>query len=238
MKSLISIGSLATAAVFLIGCKPISGTLKVHEPITVKVTELIQEEDPFCRIDPEQECPWKEVIKDVNVKAGSMKAKLDQKSKTKISLILDGLKNDPSVIFKVPKGFKIPERNGEFHLKSKQVGQPFDLHGLVNTKVTESKEYRGWERCTYTEQRRVCRTVPPRCRTNREGRTICRGGGQRCHWENVTVWGDQRVEYYYRQTDRDINIGLMEPGQSNASAEFVARQRWDQKVYTYKGRCR
>lgn len=238
MKARLFLSCMAMASIAMVGCKPISGILEVNEPVTVKITELVQDDDPFCRINPEEECTWREVKKNLKLNVGKMKAKLDTKSKTKIDLILDDLKGDPIVQFKVPSGFKVPERRGEFKLTSQQIGQPFDLHGLVDTEVTESKRYDEWERCTYQEQRTVCSYVPPRCRTTRRGETVCSGGGQQCHIETVTVWGNRRVEFYYRQTDTDVIFSLMQPSQSDIAAQFTGRQSYSDKIYIYQGICR
>lgn len=195
----------------LVSCKEVSGTLVVGQDFSANVNKKCGW-NPFGSCDPN---------KKIQIPAGSYNAVLDFGSKTEIKIQMKANAYKENIVLSRPKNFEFPV-NGDFVLTSAQVNQAFDVKGSVQTTVWNSVPQRDNESCTYTVPVWVC--------------TADGGGRPYCHYENQSVWGYRLVEYYNRNTTRDMSAHLMD-GQRSL-ARFTGARTDSEKIYTYTGICR
>ena len=154
--------------------------------------------------------------KEQTISAGVYKTQLDFK-KDRIQAEIENASGKTKVDFKVPEGSTLPE-NGNFELRSAQTDQPVDVTGDVKTVRTESQVQSGWESCQYTDHQTIC--TP-----------------QGCFTQPVNRWGQQYTEFYYRNTDKNVNFVISNVGMKNILAKFAGASRISQKVIIRQNRC-
>lgn len=206
MKNLLLASSLV---LFLVSCKDISGTLVVSETFGAKVAKRCSW---FSPCDPNQK---------TEIPAGSYQSKVDFGSKTEIKIELQANAFKETIILKRPKNFEFP-KNGPFQLTKEQVEQDFSVQGVVDTRVDESERYRDNESCTYMINDYGCWPT---------------GNGQvSCGPQSRAVWGYRYVEYFNRNTTRQMYADIMDGAKSKA--RFSGIRTDTEKVYTFTSVCR
>ncbi len=208
MKNIFVISALF---LFLVSCKEISGTLTVHEAFTASVNKKCGW-NPFASCDPN---------KKLEIPAGNYFSTIDFSSKTEIKIDMKANIFKESIILKRPKNFDFPE-NGNFQLSKIQANQNFDVSGHVSTTVSDSAMMRDNESCTYTVPDYVC--YP-------DG-----NGHQQCSYQNRTVWGYRYVEYFNRNTVRELFADLID--NQKTLAQFNGSRTETEKIYRYTSLCR
>lgn len=194
MKRIFNLGLVLISVLSLTGCEDIPGVLNVVKDFNVIVKG-----------------------KNKTISQGSHDTSLDFKRNKVIASIKTGDKTD-KIEISVPQGAQIPN-NGNFELKSAQTGQPFDILGAVQTKVTDSRRYSGMETCQ-----------------KQEYQTICDPKG--CHVVPVTRQGNRQIEFFYRDTDQAMQFDMTAVAElNNKYAHFDGRVRYTEKVVTYEGMC-
>ncbi len=208
MKKILLLSSLMMV---LVSCKEISGTFLVNQDFSANVNKKCGW-NPFGSCDPN---------KKLQIPAGNYNAVIDFGSKTEIKIEMKANAFKETITLLRPKNFEFPT-NGDFVLTSVQVNQSFDVKGNVQTTVSESPLQRGNESCTYMAPVWVCSH-------DSYGRPYC-------HYENQSVWGYRFVEYYNRNTTRELSADLMQSQRS--LARFTGARTDSEKIYTYTSICR
>ena len=170
--------------------------------------------------------------KEIKIPVGSYNAKIAIKSKRKFKFEINDL-NGSAVkrfTFKVPKGIELPTGRGDIFLTSNQVKQPYDVYVVVDAEYSSSEIYGGYEFCTKTIRRRVCRDI---CRIV-NGRYVCH---QECYYEETTYRGNRHVRYHYNYTDKTFTVELQGPGTGVAHGTFNGTDRDTDKIYDHYGYC-
>ena len=154
--------------------------------------------------------------------------------KLKVKDAIQG-KKDLEMKIIVPATTEIPRNNGSVVLKGNEIGQPFDLHGELNTDVSETSPTRGVESCTYTEREYVCRRVCEE-RIGRDGKkyTDCH---RACDYEYVTKYGQKDVEYHYVTTTVSLMADLLETQSQENVGKLNVDRTDSRQVYDYVGPC-
>lgn len=196
---------------FLVSCKEISGTLTVHEKFNAVVNKKCGW-NPFASCDPN---------KKVQIPVGNFNSTVDFTSKTEIKIEIKANAYKESIILKRPKNFDFPQ-NGNFQLSGEQVNQSFDVSGHMATQVWDSQLIRDNESCTYYVPEYVC--YPDS------------SGQAGCSYQNRTVWGYRYVEYFNRNTTRELNADLVE--NQKTVARFNGSRTDAEKIYRYTSICR
>ena len=136
--------------------------------------------------------------------------------KVKFDIKIDG--KDREIRLPIPRGAKFPKYNGELMITAAQSGQPVDFYGVVETKVYEGPDRRGYQNCTVQIQVRVCRP---------EG----------CNYEWRQVSGNQEVIYYDRTTVTSGHVSLLAPGTRTVRAQYEGSSSSTEQIVTWAGRC-
>lgn len=157
------------------------------------------------------------------IAVGNYNADLDKKTLSKKIVLRLSDDSDQKFEFKIPDGAKIPS-NGNFSLKSGDIGQAVDLNGLVNTKVTRSDIKNEFRPCTYQEPYTVCSPSGP------NGQTICQTYMR-------TVNGSQWVRYYDEYVDQHISMAIVPVGATATAAEFSGSLSTVRQVITDQSMC-
>lgn len=149
------------------------------------------------RIDVSENLQLKRKKDTVTIKEGTYSATLGFKTKKKLTLKLsaDG-DAGKTITFKIPKGTRVSNRNGDFSLSPAQTGQPYTLNGHVDTITTTSDLYDGVETCYETITRRRC--------------TRDRQTGERvCTTDSTSVEGRRYYTYFYETDDKVFELDLL-----------------------------
>jgi hypothetical protein len=155
---------------------------------------------------------------------GNYKTVIERKKDTLIQIELKGpSKKEYEVKLSVPKDLDLPE-NGNLTLPAAMTGQPFDVFVDVLKTVERSQRYQEWQSCTYQEQERFC--------------YVDNQGRQRCEYRYVTRWGHQYVEYFFRETSKQIRVDLGSDQESESLAHFYSEKRWREKIIVREDLCR
>lgn len=212
MKQLIQILALSTLTFGLTACDPFEGLLQVKKAFTVISTE----KTGSCGGEAgDFNCEQKV---NVQIPVGDQNAKLDflGRDQVQITLKVDGRKKQ--ITMDLPKNANIPQ-NDEFMITAADLQQGFSIKGGSATNTSDSQTYREFEQCTYTRYETVCNIV---------------NNQQICHQVPRTVYGQQRVEYFIRSTNQNINVNFIEKA---AVASFNGSRSSSQKIYTRKDYC-
>ncbi len=157
------------------------------------------------------------------IPVGQYKTTIEKKKKDLVQIELDGPGDkEYEIKLMVPKNLELPD-NGSMSLPAGMTGQPFDVFVRVATTVERSQTYREWQSCRYEVRERYC--------------YIDNQGHQRCEYRYVTRWGNQDVEYYFRETTKDVRVNLGSNNEVEALANFYSLKQWRDKVVTWEGRC-
>lgn len=208
MKNLFLLCSLM---MILVSCKEIAGTFVVNQEFAANINKKCGW-NPFGSCDPK---------KKLQIPIGNYGAVIDFGSKTDIKIEMKANAYKETVTLLRPKNFEFPA-NGDFVLTASQVNQSFDVKGSVKTTVWDSPPQRGNESCSYTAPVWVC--------------SHDNSGRPYCHYENRSVWGYRFVEYYNRNTTRDLAADLVESQRS--LGRFTGTRTDSEKIYTYTSICR
>jgi hypothetical protein len=196
----------------LSACDELQGNLSVSKPIVLKLKK-----DKMLTLAPgsystEVEVDSKDREIEVEVKVG------EKKHKTKI---------------KIPGTDPLPTYNGSLKMSAAEIGQSFDLSGVVDTETDETSPTRATESCTYYVRERVCHIEREPAGPNGEpGREV-----RVCNIEDVAHTGSQHVEYHYETTTTTGDMMFLEPGTLNVSAQFHGSRSVTHKIYDYTGEC-
>lgn len=193
----------------LAACDPFEGVISVKQPMNVKSSE----KSPGCSPDSD---PWGcNQIVNVVIPTGDHSAKLDFVSRDQIQLNLKVNGKKKQLNLDLPKKLNVPD-NGPFSISAADLGQDFSADGQANTMVTDSEIQRGWDQCTYQRNEVVC--TP-----------------QGCHTEWRTVYGQQQVEFFNRNTDQKITVNFVAAAAQLSS--FNGQRVFSERIYTYRGQC-
>lgn len=154
------------------------------------------------------------------IRVGTYSADIKPKTKDKITLRLN---NDSDEKFIFRHEGNIPD-NGTFTIPSSVSGQPVDLNGSVVTTVSNSEIRETVESCTYTEPVQVCYPAPQ--------------GGVNCTIQHRTVYGRQWIQYYDRQTFKNVHLNVMSSGSSLNSADFHGDIAYSDRIILRQSMCR
>jgi len=169
--------------------------------------------------------------KEIMIPVGEYASEIILKGNSKIKFNIKNVDGkDQKISFMLPEGVEFPTYSGELFVESSVSGQPYDLHGIVNSRTTNSQEYSGVEGCTYRVNRYVCRTV---CHTE-YGQQVCH---QECGYVPVMVNGRRHVSFYYRYIDTLYTVDFLYEASNEQVAKFKASDRNTYKHYTYQGHC-
>ena len=229
MKRIVLLGLLALSAV---ACNPVKGSLTILKPFTY-VNPASENMIRFCRFHPtDSYCRDVDLSNPtITFQAGTYTAKLEFPSKSKLNLVIRGAspQRENSLTFNIPKDQRIPAVSGAFALTAQQTGQQFDLNGTVDTQISDSASTRGWETCSEVVYVRVCH-IEPSPNPRIPPREVCSA-------EPVVRYGNEDVEYFYRTTDKNVLMDLLQPGQSTQIAHFSGTATDNEKIYTYRSGC-
>ena len=155
------------------------------------------------------------------VKAGTKPATLKLKSKKKVQLTFFENGEKLKVVFKVPKGIKIPQNRGSLRLRADEVGQPYDIAANIDNEYTSSEPRHGTESCYRTVYRPVrrctTRVVGQEQRCRREnGRRVCRNVDVtrrvcRTVRESRSVRGYRNITYTITGNSKEFSFKLLDP---------------------------
>lgn len=123
--------------------------------------------------------------------------------------------------FDLPKETEIPSENGTFSVAREDLGQPYDLEGLVATKVEIGALIETDIHCTYEIPIHQCRPT--------------RYGGMHCWTEWVSQPGMSHVRYSDVTEDKRIELALLEG--SEVKASFAGNEVKEYREYEYRGPC-
>lgn len=155
--------------------------------------------------------------------AGTYSATLSFKSKKKIYLkFKDGKKK--KVLFRIPKGKKLPRTSGAFTLLSSESGQPYDLEGEIDTSFSSGPQTTSTESCSETYYRRVCRR-------NEEGK-------RECYREAYTEYGTRQVTGHYEYTEKALSSILKDKNSGAVVGQFNGTHHDSTFSVDYYGGCR
>ncbi|MDZ4677971.1 MAG: hypothetical protein SGI74_10760 [Oligoflexia bacterium] len=146
--------------------------------------------------------------------------------KIKIRDAMNG--DDLKVTLKVPAGSSIPQNNGSFSLQSTQIGQAWNLKGVVRTSITQSLEQSLTENCNYRVQ--VVYYAPV---YNQYGQIIRYDR----YYRYETRYGYRQVSYYDRVSTVSSESEFIDPQTGNRLAELSGNDTATERVYSYYGQC-
>lgn len=118
---------------------------------------------------------------------------------------------------KIPKGSSLPD-NGAFNLTSTQIGQPFNIAGTNQSSEERSDMRYEYNSCQYTRYEQWC--TP-----------------QGCYTRPVTVWGQQRTQYYFSTVNRHLQFDMKEDNLNGPLAHFAGSSESTQKVIVNQSPC-
>lgn len=201
---------MLTAVLMATSCVDFKGNFTVHETIAMKHTTIFGK------------------TKTVKVPKGVYKAEFDLLASNKIKLTFKKPGDDISVKIKLPKNTNLPSHNGTLNLKASQSGQPNDIFAQLNTEISESSVSRGTESCSYTQIETQCRVE---CSAPNECQKVCED-------VEVTIQGKKFVKYYYKYTDKFLELEVTKPNSSVILGEYSAQSNDVDKIYTFQGPCK
>lgn len=131
------------------------------------------------------------------INLGSYNADIQVNSKNRLTLRLN---KDNNQKYNFNFNGNIPS-NGTFEVPSNVSGQPVDLSGVVNTKISETPLKQTYQTCTYQIQ-------------------YCQPGPQGPICGIQTVWGRQWITSFDRITEKNITLLVRAVGTKEDSADF------------------
>ena len=137
-------------------------------------------------------------------------------NRASMKLVIDNTAQE--IMIQLPSANELPE-NGQFEMPASQLGQKFSIKGTTETKRIDSDLFRGYEQCNYTRYEYVCYIV---------------NNQQVCRQEQRTIYGQQRVEYFNRRTNKKLNVNFLD---TSLLATFSGTRSTSERVYTFKDYC-
>lgn len=217
MKTLTSFGIFFAVLGGLIACDPISGSLQVSHPFSVRTTST--------SICPADAYPCDDNGKVETLQPGSYSMQIQQFGGNTIRIYLKLKKQQVPVDLNIASGREIPA-TGSLVLSSQETGQPFDLQAQTQTNVSETEPRRELEDCEITWTERVCGLKPGGV----QGKPV-----HTCQDVKYTRQGFRDVEYFYRTTTQNMQAQILDRG--SQVANFSGSRSDTNKIYLYKGTC-
>ena len=217
MKSLKTFGIIFAVLSGLIACDPISGSLQVSHPFSVRTTST-----NICTGDM---WPCDDNGKIETLQPGSYNMQIQQFGGNTIRIYLKLKKQQVPVDLNISSGREIPA-TGSLVLSSQETGQPFDLQAQTQTQVSETEPRRELEDCEITWTERVCGIKPG----GSNGKPV-----HSCQDVKYSRPGLRDVEYFYRTTTQHMQAQILDRGSQVAS--FSGSRSDTDKIYLYKGAC-
>ena len=208
------------AALFLAaGCVPLRGTLTVSKPVTLAVSEWhVAINVPCARRD--DDCEQRtETQRDQQFLPGSYVASLRIDARKSLLLSLhESPKTKTVVDLKLPGNTLIPPHQGSFMLAARDVGQPYDVAGNIDTTHARSKIFSDWESCSYLIKRWRCY-------------------GNSCEHIYIPIYGHRPVEYHHEYETKTVVLDLLAVESKEHLARFDGGATRSSKIYDYAGYC-
>lgn len=218
MKNLIN---LLLVSAFAVSCINLNGQLNVQQEMNVK------KKGGFLNLK----------TKNISLAPGLYRADLKINSEKSFTLKLRSDKegeNDILIPIKSKNAFNLPT-NGAVTIAGKEISQPFDLNGTINTSYSESTMNRTTEDCTLSRTERHCEKV---CVAGSEvPRPIVRCNVV-CRDVMVTFPGNRFVEYHFNYTHRNLDVEFKDINTQAQLATFSARGTETNRINDYVGECR
>jgi hypothetical protein len=159
----------------------------------------------------------------VTVTEGTYRATLGFKTKKKLIIKLDlNGESGKKITFKLPKGTRISDYQGDFAIPATATGQDYGIKGHVDTKTETSSLYEGVETCYNSE-------VIRKCRRNDQGERVCTN-------VSISVEGRRYYTYFYETDDRIFELDLLNSN-GNKVAMFDGNKRDTRTVRLHSTRC-
>lgn len=204
--------ALLTLSLMSASCINLEGRLNVKEPMTVK------KRGGFLNLQ----------IKSTQIQPGNYQASLKVNSAKSFTLKL----GDILIPLKSQNDFSIPA-NGNVIIRGRDIAQPFDVSGKIETTVTESDLTRTYEDCTIQ-------------RTENQCERVCTGGTPTmpyhcdvvCRDVFVSYEGSRYVEYHYKYTSRELTADLLDSSSKAVKASFSGYDNEADRINDYYGVCR
>jgi hypothetical protein len=196
------IATLILSALVLTGCDRVGGQLNVTNDFNLKNSNGNSQ----------------------SLKVGTYNAELSQSTFGKRIILKLNNDQNQKYDFKIPDGTKLPS-NGTFLLKSNEIGQPVDLQGVVDTKITDSDVREDYQSCSYSEPYTVCSPSGPNGQTT-------------CSVYYRTIIGSQWTRYYDRNLDEHVTLTIAPANTTNAVAEFLGHATNVQRIIVNQSPCR
>lgn len=197
----------------LSACDPFEGIISVKQQFIVKSSE----KSSGCNGDQNFGC---DQIVNVTVPVGDVSAKLEFPSKTQIQIDLKINGKKKQLNLELPKKLNVPD-SGDFAITAKDLGQDFGAQGKSDKLVTDSELQKGYQQCTYQRPETVCYIV---------------NNSQVCRIEYRTVYGQQYVEYFDRNTNQKLNVDFVS-AQNSVLASFNGERNSSERIYRYQAQC-
>jgi len=178
-----------------VSCVDLNGTLQVNEAFNVK------KKSGFLNLQR----------KVVTVLPGQYTAKLVSKSSKKLNLVLKGgALGEINIPIKSHDNLNIP-RNGQLYIEGKNVGQPFNVSGTINTTFNHYGYTNEIVKCQIDLKEKRCEKV---CNKMADTCEIV------CNDVTITIEGLQEVSYHFLSTERHADLEFS-PENSTAIAAIL-----------------
>lgn len=150
------------------------------------------------------------------IATGDYHTTLNIKRKAIIATLTAGDRST-QITIKIPKGSSLPD-DGVFYFTSAQIGQPFRIEGTNHITETRSDMRYEYNSCQYTRYEQWC-------------------SPQGCITRPVTVWGQQRTQFYYSTVNRQLQFDMKEDNLTGPLAHFAGASESTQKVIVSQSPC-
>ena len=119
-----------------------------------------------------------------------------------MTLSFDETSKTTTVIdLKLPEHTRLPQRQGSFVLAAREVGQPYDVAGNIDTYRERTETYSAWEHCSYSVRRLSCYQ-------------------NHCAHVYTSVYGYRPVEYHHEYETKTVVLDLLAAGSKRNLARF------------------
>lgn len=173
------------------------------------------------------------------ISPGYYKAELKLKSSKNANIKLSGNGMKPiTIALKSDYKLNIPA-NGRFEIRGSEVGQPINIQGQIQTRVSEYGHASGTESCSYTQRRTQCLPV---CQNvvvhGRHGSYTVSQCNNVCSEHIVNIYGYKHVSYHYKQIDRNVSLEFMRENSTYVAATMDGSSSDTNRIVTSESSCR
>ena len=210
MKNVKGIMSLLLLSLMATSCISLNGQ------IDVKQTMAAKKKSGFLNLK----------TKEIQIQPDLYKAELQINGNKNYTLKLEG-RDTISIPIKSNTNLNMPA-NGKVVISHNDIGQPFDISGLIATDVTFSGRQDAVESCSWTVTENHCKKV---CASS----TSC---NIECHDEVVTLYGQQEIIFHYKNTYRDLAISFLKVDKGEELASFHGSNTEVEKIIDFQSVCR